>query len=330
MWDVVVIGAGAAGCMAALFAAETGRQVLLLERTKDGGRKILISGGGRCNILPSSLSPGQYITNSSPNTLKKILLSWPLAEQQRFFPEVLDLPLRLEPETGKLFPESNRARTVRDGLLDAIRERGGRIQFESVVRDIQPNSRGWIIQLDDGETVKSSCVILATGGLSVPATGSDGIGLRIARRLGHTIHETYPALTPLTASPPVHEHLAGISLPVTLEAPLKKGVFRTHGGFLFTHRGYSGPTVLNISHVAVQGRMRGERQPIFVQWTEQDAAAVDQALRSEKGTVAGFFRKQLADRLADMLVAEAQVPGDRPLAQLRREERERLVAALAR
>ena len=101
---IVVIGAGAAGCMAAIFAAQNGSNVILLERTKDGGRKILISGGGRCNVLPSQMSPKQYFTSSSPNTLKKMLLSWPLAEQRRFFEDVLDIPLKLEEESGKLFP----------------------------------------------------------------------------------------------------------------------------------------------------------------------------------------------------------------------------------
>lgn len=330
MWDVVVVGAGAAGCMAALFAAGEGRRVLLLERSRDGGRKILISGGGRCNILPSSLSPTQYVTSSSPNTMKKILLSWPLPEQQRFFPDVLGVRLQLEPETGKLFPESNRARDVRDRLLEAVRDRGGQIRFEAVVTEVQPATRGWVVELEGGEAIRTHTIVLATGGLSVPATGSDGIGLRIVRRLGHTIHETYPSLTPLTASPAVHAHLAGISLDVTLEAPLPKGSFRTHGGFLFTHRGYSGPAVLNVSHLAVRGRFRGERQPILVQWTTLEASAVDQALRSEKGTVGGFFRKHLPDRLADTLVVEAEVAGERQLAQLRREERERLVTALAR
>src|SRR5437773_12472585 len=114
---VIVIGAGAAGFMAAIFAAggpgggdalNGKRRVLLLERTRDGGRKILMSGGGRCNVLPSQLTPARFVTASSPNTLKKLLLSWPLGEQRRFFEETLGIPLRLEEETGKLFPVSHR------------------------------------------------------------------------------------------------------------------------------------------------------------------------------------------------------------------------------
>ncbi|HTK70262.1 MAG TPA: FAD-dependent oxidoreductase, partial [Candidatus Eisenbacteria bacterium] len=110
---IVVIGGGAAGFLAAIHAARQGGRVLLLERTHEGGRKILMSGGGRCNVLPSELDPRRFVTASSPNTMKKILLSWPLHEQRRFFEEELGMPLALEEETGKLFPVSNKARDVR-------------------------------------------------------------------------------------------------------------------------------------------------------------------------------------------------------------------------
>ena len=92
---IVVVGAGAAGTMAAIFAAEGGRKVLLLESTSNGGRKIVISGGGRCNVLPSRARPSQFVTASSPTTLKKMLLSWPLTDQRRFFEETLGIPLAL-------------------------------------------------------------------------------------------------------------------------------------------------------------------------------------------------------------------------------------------
>src|SRR4249920_3713012 len=112
---VVIIGAGAAGTMAAIFSAAAGAKTLLVERTKDGGRKILISGGGRCNILPSQVDPAQYVTASSPNIVKMILRSWPLEDQRRFFEEELGIALKLEEESGKLFPVSDKARDVRDG-----------------------------------------------------------------------------------------------------------------------------------------------------------------------------------------------------------------------
>ena len=112
-----VIGAGAAGSMAAIFAARHGAEVLLLERTKDGGRKILISGGGRCNVLPARVDETRFVTDSSPNVLRKMVRSWPLAEQIAFFEHDLRIPLIEETESAKLFPVSNKARDVRDGLL---------------------------------------------------------------------------------------------------------------------------------------------------------------------------------------------------------------------
>src|ERR1700687_5387083 len=121
MRRVVVIGAGAAGTMAAIFAASAGADTVLLERTKDGGRKILISGGGRCNILPSTLDISRFVTDSSPHTRRKILRSWPLADQIAFFENDAGIPLTAEPESAKLFPKSESAREVRDKLFALAR-----------------------------------------------------------------------------------------------------------------------------------------------------------------------------------------------------------------
>jgi predicted Rossmann fold flavoprotein len=329
---IAVIGAGAAGAMAAIFAAGAGAPVLLLERTKDGGRKILISGGGRCNVLPSEMDPGQYFTGSSRNSLRKILLSWPLADQRRFFEEEAGIPLALEHESGKLFPASNKARDVRDGLLALARRRGARLRFGAAVVGIDPPVSGgpWHLRLEGGDTVEAAKVVIATGGLSVPQTGSDGTGLRIVRQLGHTLHETYAALTPLTTEPAVHAHLAGVSLTAHLEAPLERGSLAATGGFLFTHRGYSGPSVLNVSHAAVRARKPAD-QPVYARWTEMDAAAWERLLLERSGgTVLGLLRRHLPTRLADTLLAEAEIDEARTLPQLRRDERARLVERLTR
>jgi predicted Rossmann fold flavoprotein len=329
---IVVIGAGAAGLMAAIFAASGSAPVLLLERTRDGGRKIMISGGGRCNVLPSSLSAGQYFTESSPNTLRKILLSWPLVEQRRFFEHDLGIPLALENESGKLFPASNRARDVRDALVERARERGVRIRFDSTVRSMTPPSgtTRWVVGTDM-DSFEAGAVIVATGGLSVPATGSDGAGLRMLGELGHTIHETYPALTPLTAEPPVHAALAGVSLHARLSVQAGRAHHATEGGFLFTHRGYSGPAVLDISHHAVLARMHRRPQVVRVQWTEHDAGALDAMLREGGSAQVGtLMRRILPTRLADVLMAEAKVDAQTSLAKLRREERQALVDTVTR
>src|SRR5690606_12284360 len=189
----------------------------------------------RCNILPGVARPERYVADSSPNALRKMLLAWPLDEQRAFFEEALAMRLVLEPDTGKLFPSSHRARDVRDGLVARVREAGARLWFGTRVTDVAPCPGGpgagggdgdgaaagarWRVSLDGAPPLDAAAVVLATGGLSVPATGSDGFGLGIARRLGIDVHPTYPALTPLTADPHPHAALAGISLTVSIRAP---------------------------------------------------------------------------------------------------------------
>ena len=326
---VAVIGAGAAGLLAAVTAARAGANVILIERTSDGGRKILISGGGRCNILPGAAQPQLYVTDSSPNTLRKILRSWPLHEQRAFFEHELGMPLELEPETGKLFPASNRARDVRDILVARIREAGASIWFEASVVGLQPDSGQWQIELENAPSLTAACVVLATGGLSVPKTGSDGTGLNIAEALGHTVHPTYPALTPLIADPHPHASLAGISLTVSVNAPGSRPAFSTTNGLLVTHDGWSGPSILDASHLAIRGKKDGSRQELTVQWAQVDAYEWDQKLQAEKGTVRSTISSLLPRRLADQLISEAQVDGATRLSQLRKGDRKSVVETLS-
>jgi hypothetical protein len=364
MLPIVVVGAGAAGVLAAIFAAGSGRRVLLLESTKDGGRKILISGGGRCNILPSDLDAGRFVTSSSPNSLRKILRSWPLEEQMRFFEEEAGIPLAIEAETGKLFPVSNSARAVRGTLFALARRRGVEMRYGARVTSVDPvgtvgsagtasagrarsggaRSRAakvpahrapaaaapaFSVKLDREGSLDAAAVVLATGGLSVPATGSDGAGIAIARQLGHTIHETYPALTPLVATPHPHAGLSGVSLRVRIEAPGTRDA--SEGGFLFTHRGWSGPAVLDLSHLAVRSRLSGKkRQELHVQWTDLGPDDWDRLLRDGRGGIPALLRRHLPERLADTLLAESGVPPARRLQELPRAERIRLVEILTR
>ncbi len=319
--------------MAAIFAARRGGRVLVLERTPDGGRKILVSGGGRCNILPFLLDPSRFVTGSSPHLLRKILLSWPLEEQKRFFEEEAGIPLVLEPETGKFFPAAGGGRLVRDRLLLLARRLGAEIRFGSLVRDLEPSAGGgaWSVRLGQGERLRAEAVILASGGLSAPGTGSDGIGLELAKRLGHAVRETYPALTPLLADPPVHAPLAGVSLGVTLTAPGAGRKAVSRGGFLFTHRGYSGPAVLDISHLAVRSLgADGPAQSVLVQWSERDEAGWEEIFRQGRGRAGAALRRHLPQSLARTLLAEAGVEPERSLSHLRREERRRLVEILVR
>ena len=329
---VVVIGAGAAGTMAAIFAAESGADTLLLERTRDGGRKILISGGGRCNVLPAQLDETRFVTDSSPNTLRKIVRSWPLAEQIAFFERELGIPLVEEVESAKLFPASHRARDVRDGLLTHAERAGVVARMDTTVTGVAPHDAGWRVSLGDSAPLDVDAVVVAAGGLSVPTTGSDGLGLRELARLGHTVHPVYAALTPITAAHSPFGELSGVSLRVKLSArdDAAKRAATATGGFLFTHHGYSGPSVLDVSHVVARSRPDSPASArLTVQWTELGAAEWEKALRPQGNrTVTGALRASLPDRLAAVLLTLANVDSTRSLAELRRQERIRLVEIL--
>ena len=329
---VVVIGAGAAGMMAAIFSARSRARTTLLERTQDGGRKILISGGGRCNVLPSRVDEARFVTDSSPNILRRIVRSWPLNEQIRFFERDLGIPLELEAESLKLFPTSHKARDVRDGLLACVTREGAEFVSETNVTDFAPDGAEWRVSCDDGRSFSADSVIVATGGLSVPNTGSDGRGLAILRKLGHTLNPTYAALTPITVEPNHFTALSGISLPVTLTATSAVESSKWSGGFLFTHRGYSGPTVLNVSHVAVRSRAAGgDRATLTVRWTALGDDEWNARLQPHGArTVGGALRAELPERLAAVLIQRANVDPLRVLTELRRDERVRLIETLVR
>jgi len=320
--------------MAAIFSATAGAQTTLLERTADGGRKILISGGGRCNVLPARVDESRFVTDSSRNTLRKIVRSWPLREQREFFETELGLALVEEAESAKLFPASNRARDVRDGLIALAARRGASIVMNTVVNNVVPSEDGrWRVEREAGAPIECDAVVIATGGLSVPNTGSDGTGLSMLARLGHTMHPTYAALTPVTAEPARFSDLSGVSLTVTVTARSTERAATATGGFLFTHRGYSGPSVLDVSHVVVRSHNDHTEPParIVVRWTTLGDAEWEHVLRAAgPRTVAGAVRAQLPDRLAAALIAAAGVDPARMLAELRREERLALIETLVR
>ena len=323
MITVAVVGAGAAGLVAAAFSAASGAKTILVERTKDGGRKVLISGGGRCNVLPSVLAPERFVTDSPTHLLRAMLRAWPLHEQRAFFEHDLNIPLALEEESGKLFPRSNRAKDVRDGLVEFARSKGVEIRFDTVVNDVTRSDSGFAIETSRG-IVNCDRVILATGGLSVPATGSDGIGLNIARRFGHDMIDTYPALTPLLAKDDLHSSLSGVSLNVRLRARVGSNTTESSGGFLFTHRGYSGPSVLDVSHLTE----RGNQPVIRAQWSTMRAADWESQLEAHSASILAILSKFIPGRLAEQLMREANIPGDRRTSSLKRSERLALIDAL--
>ena len=317
--------------MAAIFSAAAGADTLLLEGTRDGGRKILISGGGRCNVLPARLDVSRFVTDSSANLLRKMVRAWPLADQRAFFEVTLGIPLEEELASGKLFPVSQKARDVRDALLAHARAVGVTTRMNARVTALAPTANGWEVMMGDGEALAADAVIVATGGLSVPATGSDGAGLGFLAQLGHTVNPTYAALTPLTTAPSAFSALAGVSLPVSLTAKSAARHASATGGFLFTHQGYSGPSVLDVSHVAVRAHAEQQGADVRVQWGACGDAEWFAALQPHGArTVTGALRLELPERLAAVLLTLAKVDPTRALAELRRDERLRLIEVLVR
>jgi predicted Rossmann fold flavoprotein len=343
---IVVVGAGAAGLAAAIFASASRRPVTVIETTPDGGRKILISGGGRCNILPETLAPSRFVTDSPSSLVRRWLCSWPLREQQEFFERAVGIPLKFEPDPGKWFPVSDRARDVRDGLVDLAKRQGVSFQFRTEFLDVVRSAAGLSVRTSRGD-VDASMVVIATGGLSVPPTGSTGRGLDVARALGHVVHDTYPALTPLAAEPAIHAHLSGMSLNVRIRARSARGQshvsgdrplasrdrlvkpLEVSGGFLFTHRGYSGPAVLDISHVAVRSLTpAGPRAALRVRWSDHDERTWHRELVGATGLIGNVVAAHVPKRLADALVAECGIPAALRAGELRREDRIKLIERL--
>jgi predicted Rossmann fold flavoprotein len=238
-----------------------------------------------------------------------------------------------EPESLKLFPRSNKARDVRDGLLAYAARAGATLRMNTTVAGFAPTDNGWRVDCDGAAPIDADAVIVATGGLSVPNTGSQGLGLRELERLGHEIHPVYAALTPVTVTDSPFAELSGVSLRVTLSTrdDAAKRAASATGGFLFTHRGYSGPAVLDVSHVVVRSRIESSDPParLTVQWTERTAADWEKALRPQGSrAVAGVLRSVLPDRLVAVLLTLANVDATRSLAELRRDERLRLISTL--
>ena len=250
-----------------------------------------------------------------------------------FFERDVGIALKEEAESAKLFPVSDRARDVRDGLLALARHKGVEIMTSTLVTDLTTDSNAtWTIARRGAASLEADAVIVATGGLSVPNTGSDGTGLTIAEALGHRINPTYAALTPLVAQPAPFASLSGVSLPVTITARTPDDTLRAtaQGGFLFTHIGYSGPAVLDVSHVAVRSK-NNDAARLTVQWSRLDDRQWTDALKPwGSRTVVAALRAELPQRLAAALVDRADIDPQLTLANLTRASRLRLIDLLVR
>ena len=327
---LVIVGAGAAGLLTAIFAARAGVPTRLLETRPRPGAKIRVSGGGRCNVLPSVMTVDDFHTEGSRNTLRNVLFSWPLAEVRAFFEDELGIAMYVE-DTGKVFPVSNDAREVVGALLAECERVGVQLEGAARVVSLTPPSAtepAFRLQLESGAELRAQRVVLATGGLSLPKTGSDGAGFEFASALGHSILPTYPALVPLYAGDPCWGELAGISLRAKLRA-VREGRVEAEfeGDLLFTHKGFSGPVALDVSHCLTAPWAAGTE--LQAHWIGREATDWNEHLRGGgTKTVDRLLRDELPRRLAATLIELSGVPAERSASQLTRAERQRLVRML--
>ncbi len=331
VWPAVVVGAGAAGLMAGLFAARAGSPPLILESRPRPGAKIRISGGGRCNLLPSRLRLDDFHTRADPRILRRLLHSWSLRQLTAFFERELGVALTEEPG-GKVFPSSGSSSEVLVALLAAADRAGARIRSGFRVEGLLPidGEGGARFELASarGERLRCRRLVLATGGLAAPGTGSDGRGLELARGLGHRIEPTHPALVPLLAPEGPWTGLAGVSLPARLRAVRgERELEAREGDLLFTHRGFSGPVVLDLSRHLTAPRAEGVE--LRARWLGAGAPDWEEGLLAGgRGGVGPLLAKHLPRRLARALCSIASVPAERKLSELSRAERSGLLRVL--
>ena len=373
--DLAIIGAGAAGLMAAIFAGRNalpGTKIVLLDGAKKIGAKILIAGGGRCNVTHDVVYPADYFGGSSNNTVKKILKSFSVSETVEFFRE-LGVELKRE-DTGKLFPTTDKARTVLDALLKAVRDAGVELRKESRVlkierwdrlpacrhgeagnesdlneitdsalqtndrRDAHPTSAyAFKIHIDHQLPLTAKRVILATGGKALPDTGSDGFGYNLAKHLGHTVTNTWPALVPLVLQ---DNHwltaLSGITLDVelTLSGKTGKTLYKQAGPMLLAHFGLTGPAAMDISRHL---RDYPEHAPRKLTanllpgetFEQLDQDLLDMTRKHPTRTVTALLKRRLPDRFAEALLDRfLGIALDLPLSRLSKDDRKALCHAL--
>ncbi len=313
-FDVAVVGAGAAGLTAAIFAAERGARVIAVDGAKKLGAKILISGGGRCNATHDVVHAGDF--NGSRNAIAKVLRSFPVEATVEWFAS-MGVELKRE-ETGKLFPSTDRARTVLDALLSEARRLGVEIRTDSRVETVSED-------LVINGSLRAKRVILATGGRSVPKTGSDGHGFAMARSLGHTVTETFPALVPLVIAE-AHwvRELSGTSAEVELSVQVAGGriLHRQRGSMLMTHFGVSGPVVLDISRHWIAARRHHDVALVVnllpgETFESVDRLLVEAARRNPRATAMSVLRGSMPERILERVLG----PRASSLGKLSREER---------
>ena len=247
-FDVLVIGGGPAGMIAAITAARAGKNVLLLEKNDRLGKKLIITGKGRCNVT-NDCTADEVLKNTPRNGkfLFSAMAAFPPEKAMAFFEEA---GCALKTERGnRVFPTTDRSQTVLDALQRQLRSSGVTVKTAKVL-SIHQDEKGVVGVATSGGFMEAKKIILATGGASYPATGSTGDGYKFAKALGHTVVEPQGSLVPLETAGPDAPEMQGLALKNTalkLLNPKGKAVYKDFGEMLFTHFGVSGPMVLSAS-----------------------------------------------------------------------------------
>lgn len=330
--DIAVIGGGAAGMMAACTAAQHGARVTLLERNRFLGVKLNITGKGRCN-LTNNCGVRELIAAVPGNGrfLYSAFSGFDTQDVMRFFEEQ-GVPLKTE-RGNRVFPESDRAKDVSGALIRCMRQRGVRVVHARALDLPVENGRLAGVEMSDG-LIPAARVILATGGVSYPRTGSDGDGHRMARRLGHTVTPLRPSLVPLVSPDPVCGRLEGLSLRnVGLRAERGgKVIYDDFGEMLFTGQGVSGPMVLSASaHLARSGdfdcRLVIDLKPAL------DREALDKRVlrdfsEAPNRDFSNVLQKLLPQKLIPVVVERSGIDGGQKVNGITRAQRERLCSVV--
>lgn len=335
--DIAIVGAGAAGMAAAIFArrAAPSKGVALLDGSSRPGAKILVSGGGRCNVTNTVVAETDF-WGGKRTIIRRVLRGLPVEDTVAFFAG-LGLPLH-EEAGGKLFPDSNQARDVLNALMAGLADAGARLHCGTRVLGVTRTGEGFALDTSRGPLMARQ-LVLATGGCALPKTGSDGAGYEIARALGHTLVPSTPALAPLILESDtaysIHNRLSGIAVDGELSIWIDGALAtRLSGALLWTHFGVSGPVVLNASRHWARARLEGRpvRVTLNLHPGETFEAVEARWIAAAADRPRAFARTILAAGLPDA-VAVAVLGGlglaaDRMVAELTREDRRRLVHAL--
>ena len=307
-FDVVIIGAGAAGLMCAAQAGYRGRTVLVVDHAKQAGKKILISGGGRCNFTNLHASPGNYLCRN-PHFVKSALARY----SQHDFIELVERHgvAYHEKTLGQLFCDDS-AKDIVQLLLTECQWAGAEVRLRSQVGAIAKTTGGFEVQIN-GQPVQCQSLVVACGGLSMPKLCATPLGYRIAEQFAIPLLPTRAGLVPFTLDKPDlarFAELAGVALPVTAESA--DGT-RFHEALLFTHRGLSGPAILQISSFWQPGE-----DVTLDLLPEQNLPAVLAAMAAKhpQQTLKTALAKLLPRRLVDVLAAQGLIDAELPLRAL--------------